>query len=136
MCSPIKSLVFIDLEATDLPQFRPAITEISLVACSSEHFENDPGSGTETLPRVLHKLTICLNPVKKIAQPAVAITGLDNFLLENEKIINHETSALIQTFLNNLQQPVCLVAHNGSGFDFPLLANSLKNYYPVSSDYN
>lgn len=129
-----KSLVFLDLEATDLPQYRPAITEIALLACSSDHFENCVGAGTEQLPRVLHKLTLCVNPVRRIAPEAVVITGLDNFLLQDENILSAKTAKLLSTFLDNLNQPVCLVAHNGNAFDFPLLARSLRECNSVSYD--
>lgn len=131
MSCPYKSLVFLDLEATDLPHARPAITELSFVACSTLHFQTiDPG--TDKLPRVLHKLTICLNPNKRIVPEAVVLSGLDNFLLENELALTGNTVRLLSSFLDNLQQPVCLVAHNGTGFDFPLLAKSFKEYNMVT----
>lgn len=150
MSSTYKSLVFFDLEATDLPHSRPAITELSFVAvslfvyhpfernhndfdfqCSSDHFENC-SPGTPILPRVLYKLTLCVNPMKKIVPEAVVITGLDNFLLQDEDVFNAKKVRLLSTFLENLQQPVCLVAHNGNVFDFPLLARTLNEMNTVS----
>lgn len=132
MPCPYKSLVFFDLESTDLPHSRPEITEISFVACSTDHFENID-AGTELLPRVLHKLTICLNPVKKIVPEAVVLTGLDNFLLADENAMSPNTLKQLVCFIENLQQPVCLVAHYGTGFDFPLLARKFKENKMVSS---
>lgn len=126
-----KSLVFFDLESTDLPQFRPCITELSLVSVSTSHF--DDCSPRDQLPRVLHKLTVCVNPIKTIAPEAVRITGLDNFLLQDENIFNVKTAKLIQGFFAVLQQPLCLIAHNGSGFDFPLLARTLSVFNMVSN---
>lgn len=49
------------------------------------------------------------------------MTKLDNELLENEKKFDRNTLKLILCFLQQLQQPVCLIAHNGDKFDFPLL---------------
>lgn len=129
MCSPFKSLVFMDLEATTLPQFRPEITELSFLACSTDHFVN--ASATD-LPRVQHKLTLCVNPVKRIAPEAVLITGLDNFLLQNENVLCAKNLKLISNFLDCLQKPICLVAHNGKGFDFPLLAQNFQEWHMVS----
>lgn len=58
----IKTLAFFDLETTGLPSFenyKTKITEISIVACSLKHFlETLP----ESVPRVLHKLSLCCNP--------------------------------------------------------------------------
>lgn len=52
--------------------------------------------------------------------------GLDNFLLENLNKMDTNTIDLINCFINQLKKPVCLVAHNGNKFDFPILARHLK----------
>lgn len=70
--------------------------------------------------------------MKKIVPEAVVITGLDNFLLQDEDVFNAKKVRLLSTFLENLQQPVCLVAHNGNVFDFPLLARTLNEMNTVS----
>lgn len=100
---PYKSLVFFDSESTDLPHARPAITEISLVACSANHFENICG---QLAPRVLHKLTLCVNPGQRVNPEAVILTGLDNFLLEDENRLDIKTLRLLTGFIEHLQQPV------------------------------
>lgn len=105
--------------------------EFISLQCSSDHFENC-SPGTAILPRVLYKLTVCVNPLKKIVPEAVVITGLDNFLLQDEDVFNAKKARLLSTFLENLQQPVCLVAHNGNCFDFPLLARTLNEINTVS----
>lgn len=140
----IKSFVFIDFETTGLPctETRTKITEIAMVACSAQHIlETRKGS----LPRVLHKLVVCLNPMKMIQLGASEITGdfdhsffclrlliitfrnvgLYNDLLEHEKPFQANTTQLLNHFLQQLQSPVCLVAHNGLNFDFPLLQKQL-----------
>lgn len=119
--STIKTVAFFDLETTGLPDlefFRTKITEISIVACSVEHLLATTWNET---PRVLHKITLCLNPYKRIDLKASEVTGLTNELLEHENKFDKNTMNLIECYLFQLQQPVCLIAHNGNKFDFPLL---------------
>lgn len=52
-------------------------------------------------------------------------SGLDNYNLENEKSFSTETGELIKSFMNRLQAPICLVAHNGNKFDYPILRKQL-----------
>lgn len=52
--------------------------------------------------------------------------GLDNFLLENENKFDENFVKLLSHFLLQLPQPVCLVAHNGDEFDFPIIQRQLK----------
>lgn len=74
---------------------------------------------------------MCINPVKKVHTEAVLLSGLDNFMLENENRMGQGTLTLISAFMDNLQQPLVLIAHNGRGFDFPLLARSFKDHNTV-----
>lgn len=118
----IKTFAFIDLETTGLPEHErnlTRITELSIVACSSEHLKE------AVLPRVLHKLTICCNPNRNISKVSVSMTNLNNLLLSNEKLFDENAGALIDSFLKQLPPPVCLVAHNGTKFDYPLLQTHL-----------
>lgn len=113
-----KTFAFLDLETTGIPElefFKTKITEISIVACSVEHFLMG------TAPRVLHKLTLCFNPSKRIDLKSSDITGLTNELLEYENKFDENAMTLLEKFLSQLQQPVCLISHNGEKFDFPLL---------------
>ena len=55
------------------------------------------------------------------------ITGLSNDLLENQSRFKPESVNLLKLFLENLPQPICLVAHNGSRYDYPLLQAELVN---------
>lgn len=116
----IKTLAFFDLETTGLPDlefFKTKITELSIVTCSVAEFI-DP---KVTMPRVQHKLTLCFNPFKMVTLKASEITGLTNELLEYENKFDANAMTLLSCFLFKLQQPVCLIAHNGNNFDFPLL---------------
>uniref|UniRef100_A0A182JHX3 Uncharacterized protein n=1 Tax=Anopheles atroparvus TaxID=41427 RepID=A0A182JHX3_ANOAO len=116
----IKSFVFFDLETTGLPEyehFKTKITELSMVACSKEHLLECVAE----LPRVLHKLSLCFNPARLISIGSSHVTGLYNDLLENEGKFDGSAAEMVKLFLDRLQKPVCLVAHNGSKFDFILL---------------
>lgn len=123
--SSFKTFAFIDLETTGLPSLefnRTKITQISIVACSVEHILDTK----DKIPRVLHKLSMCFNPRKLIKLECSEITGLTNELLEKEKRFDENSVDLIANFLTHLQQPVCLVAHNGNRFDYPILKSQCK----------
>ncbi|XP_065094123.1 three-prime repair exonuclease 1 [Ochlerotatus camptorhynchus] len=120
----LESFVFFDLETTGLPGLQmPKITEISLIACSKKHLLNTKRG---ELPRILNKQTFCLNPQRVIHPKASETTGLYNDMLENESRFDENTAKLIALFLQRLQSPTCLVAHNGNRFDFVILKKELE----------
>ncbi|CRL08316.1 CLUMA_CG021381, isoform A [Clunio marinus] len=124
--SKIKTLAFFDLEATGIPALefnKTKITELTIVACSVEHMIQAKASD---IPRVCHKLSLCFNPFKLISHKSSEITGLTNELLEHENKFDKNALNLVECFLFKLQQPVCLVAHNGKKFDFPLLKTQFE----------
>lgn len=102
---------------------RTKITEISLVACSAAHLQV---TKMGDLPRVLHKLTLCINPFKRISYKAEELTGLNNDLLEHEQKFDKNTAETLSRFLFHLQKPCIIVAHNGLHFDFPVLKRMLE----------
>ncbi len=53
------------------------------------------------------------------------LTGLDNYNLSEQSTFNKNTGDLIKNFLSCLPTPVCLAAHNGNAYDFPLLKAEL-----------
>ena len=139
----IKTLVYFDLEATGLKSSgKPRISEISLVAVNTqdvldlnlrilEHVKkiknDDYMLQTECLlPRVLNKLTICVYPMAIIMPQVSSITGLDNYNLTGQARFDKNTGDLLNIFLERLPSPVCLVAHNGNFYDFPLLKAELE----------
>ncbi|XP_063792381.1 three prime repair exonuclease 2 isoform X2 [Pseudophryne corroboree] len=132
MGSLVRTFIFLDLEATGLNQDDPKITEVSLVAVHVSSLRNPvhDDSGKLQLPRVLDKLSLCVDPGKPLTQKAAEITGLSNEQLTTcEKQLFEET--LINTvneFVNRQAQPVCLVAHNGFSYDFPLLKAELLQH--------
>ena len=139
----IKTLVYFDLEATGLRSSgRPRITEISFVAVNYEslneiniqiekYLENrnnqDNAVNLEGLfPRVLNKLTLCVYPMATILPEVSDITDLDNYNLSDQTRFDASTGDLLNIFLERLPSPVCLVAHNGDFYDFPLLKAELE----------
>uniref|UniRef100_A0A182Q4Y8 Exonuclease domain-containing protein n=1 Tax=Anopheles farauti TaxID=69004 RepID=A0A182Q4Y8_9DIPT len=120
----IKSFVFFDLETTGIPEhehFRTKITELSLVACARDHLLE---SSVEQ-PRVTHKLSLCFNPSRMITLGSSQVTGLYNDLLEKESKFDSTAGELVKLFLDRLQKPICLIAHNGNRFDFILLKQQM-----------
>ncbi|KAM4664406.1 three prime repair exonuclease 2 [Discoglossus pictus] len=125
-----KTFVFLDLEATGLNRDLPKITELCLIAVHRSSLEspvyND--SGDLQPPRILDKLCLCVDPLKPLTETASRITGLSNEnLTTNEKSsFDPNLIKLVNEFLHRQAQPVCLVAHNGYFYDFPLLKTELQ----------
>jgi len=133
---PIKTFVFFDLEATGLPSNTqpPRITELNLKAVDVEHFTSlkellqiyeEFSQLEEIFPRVINTLNLCFNPGAMVPDIVTDITGLSNDLLENQSRFKAQTVQLLKLFLENLPQPICLVAHNGNRYDYPLLQAEL-----------
>lgn len=122
MCSKFKTFAFLDLETTGLLGYwgsMPKITELSIIAIPTETLINHEVDKNNL--RVKHKLSLCFNPMKMIDVDVSKITGFTNEMLEKENKFDASTIELIRKFLDHLQKPVVLIAHNGDGFDFKLL---------------
>ena len=52
---------------------------------------------------------------------ASELTGLKTEVLAKQPLFDEDSVTMINLFLKRLPGPVCLVAHNGDKFDFPLL---------------
>ena len=136
--SKIKTLVYCDLEATGLKNCgRPRITELSLVAVNTEsildlnkmlisHLQKYPNKVEILFPRVMNKLTVCVYPMATIRPEVSVITGLDNYNLSGQATFDRNTGELLNSFLDRLPAPLCLIAHNGDLYDFPLLKSELE----------
>nr|XP_006625467.1 PREDICTED: three prime repair exonuclease 2-like [Lepisosteus oculatus] len=122
-----QTFVFVDLEGTGLD--RPRLTELCLTAVHRYSLENPPhpAGGAPALPRVLDKLCLCAYPNKPVCPRAARLSGLSNEnLTENGKPgFDGAAVTLIRAFLQRQAPPVCLVAHCGSRYDFPLLRTEL-----------
>lgn len=47
-------------------------------------------------------------------------------MLEKNKKLDGNTVNLMNCFFNQLNAPICLVAHNGNDYDYPILKRQLK----------
>nr|CAH7728705.1 unnamed protein product [Callosobruchus chinensis] len=120
----IKTFIFFDTETTGLPCYennKTRIIELSLIAVQSNHLR------LSVYPRVQNKLSLCFNPWKLISAEAEKMTGLSNFKLEEQQKFSGATVEMINTFVKHNTPPVCLVAHNGSRFDFPILRKEIND---------
>lgn len=77
------------------------------------------------LPRVQNKITVCFDPDRKISHGARQITGLNNNMLADQNYFDDNAMSLLRCFMSHLMGPICLIAHNGRCFDFPLLKKEL-----------
>lgn len=53
---------------------------------------------------------------------------MDNFLLERENGLDENAVQMILNFIVHLPAPVCLVAHNGWVFDYPIIKKSFNKF--------
>jgi three prime repair exonuclease-1 len=139
----VRTLVYFDLEATGLKSSgKPRICELSLLAVNIQDVldlkmtlidyldkgksENDFLQARSLSPRILNKLTLCVYPMATIVPLVSDLTGLDNYNLTGQSKFTKNTGNLINSFLALLPSPVCLVAHNGNAYDFPLLKAEME----------
>ncbi|KAM9100437.1 three-prime repair exonuclease 1 [Sarcophilus harrisii] len=131
---PMETLVILDLEATGLPFSQPKVTELCLVAIHRHALEGPqaaPPTGAPCQvpppPRVTDKLCVCVAPGKACSAAASSLTGLNTAMLTAHRRPRFDSGlgGLLQAFLQRQPPPVCLVAHNGDRFDFPLLQAEL-----------
>ncbi|XP_043934845.1 three-prime repair exonuclease 1-like [Protopterus annectens] len=127
-----RTFVFLDLEATGLPLQHPKVTELCMIAVNRYSLDNPQSTSSFTnpeplFPRVADKLCLYIDPDKPIAPSASTVTRLSNNLLQDnqKKPFNTNVACLLKAFLDRQAQPVCLVAHNGYKYDFPLLKAEL-----------
>ena len=89
---------------------------------TSDRTIEDTSIQVETFsPRILNKLTLCVYPMATIVPLVSSLTGLDNYNLTGQSNFDRNIGNLLNIFLSCLPSPVCLIAHNGSEYDFPLL---------------
>ncbi|XP_078490991.1 three-prime repair exonuclease 1-like [Ciona intestinalis] len=118
-----KTQVYLDLEATGLRQSK--ITELCMVAVTIDSLQ---ASEIGSVPRIVDKLVLLVDPDKTIEDHASSITKLNNQIIEEsfKPKFNAQTSEIIAAFLERQASPICLVAHNGMDFDFPLLKKHIR----------
>ena len=124
----IESYVFFDLETTTIHNAK--ITEICLSAVHvSSLLDTEPG----LMPRIQDKMLMVVDPNAPIEPEASQISGLSNSLISNscKPTFGACTAWAIAQFLNQQSGNICLVAHNGDSFDFPLLKKALDQYFEL-----
>lgn len=62
----------------------------------------------------------------------VIFSGLENEMLMNIKPFTATDAEMLNHFIDRLPSPVCIVAHNGYKFDFPILQKHLHQLNIVS----
>lgn len=131
MTSPqeFQTFVFLDIETTGLPRDQPCMAELCLFAVNRHSLQCpvlDRSQPPEP-PRILDKLTLCIDPQKPFTPKAEEITGLSNQTLEDNCKLDFNGAVVdaVRAFLDRQASPICLVAHNGLRFDFPLLRTEL-----------
>ncbi|PNF41218.1 hypothetical protein B7P43_G01479 [Cryptotermes secundus] len=77
------------------------------------------------VPRVLSKLTICVDPRRSVSKRAAELTHLTNELLQHHSPFDEHLFNMLNEFIERLPQPVCFIAHNGLRFDFPVIQAEL-----------
>ena len=140
----LRTIVYFDIEATGLKNSgRPRICELTFLAVNTsdvlelnekmkEHYTKGKIKDSLflselLLPRIVNKLTLCIYPMATIVPLITDMTGLDNYNLSAQSKFDRSTGDMINNFLSFLPSPVCLVAHNGNAYDFPLLKAEMKN---------
>ena len=89
-------------------------------------FRNSDGIEDICIPRVINNLNLCFNPGALIPDKVSELTGLNNELLKQQSRFSQSTGIVLKSFLDHLTPPVCLVAHNGDRYDYPLLKAELE----------
>ncbi|XP_076800659.1 uncharacterized protein LOC143445442 [Clavelina lepadiformis] len=123
LSSKTETFVFFDLETTDL--LKRKVTEICMIAVNREALES-----AEEIPRVYDKLSLIVDPIINISEGACRISGLTNHLISRsaKEAFNPDTTFTIMNFLQRQAPPICLLAHNGVEFDFPILRDHLTSF--------
>ncbi|XP_012222385.2 uncharacterized protein [Linepithema humile] len=129
----IQTFTFFDLETTGLIQGKvmPKITEIALVAVKRESIYN---CSKNSLPRILHKLVLPINPQKIIPPRVEDMTKLYNEDVQLLQPFECGIYELIMYFLQRLTPPICFVAHNGNRFDYPIFLWELECINKIFDD--
>ena len=132
----------------------PQITQLCLLAVSADSLANIADNNTPRVLNKLHltvsptklvspgamnitgKYFICNGIYEYLLKCCILlhgmlimhtlfVSGLDNAKLSTQKSFSKDTVQLIDSFLSQHPEPICLVAHNGMSFDFPVLKAEL-----------
>ncbi|XP_063366690.1 three prime repair exonuclease 2-like [Cydia amplana] len=135
--APIATYVFLDLGTTGRDAKVDEITELAMVAVNRQHLLDTSDSKSKKL-RVQNKLIRCFKVDKKMTYNAKSNGrgGFKNEDLQHECYFDKSSFPMIDNFLNTLKKPVCLIAHSGGNFDFPILKRYFTKLGVTFSDAN
>ncbi|XP_063540379.1 three prime repair exonuclease 2-like [Cydia strobilella] len=135
--APIATYVFLDLGTTGKDPKVDEITELAMVAVNRQHLLDTSDSKSKKL-RVQNKLIRCFKVDRKMTYYAKSNGrgGFKNEDLQHECYFDKSSFPMIDNFLNTLKKPVCLIAHNGGNFDFPILKRYFTKLGVKFSDAN
>lgn len=72
------------------------------------------------------------NPLADIHPDVVRLTGMTNETLKDEGPIDDNARRELKEFVDGLESPVVLIAHNGVNFDFTFLRRDFGDSFPAS----
>ncbi|XP_046647706.1 three-prime repair exonuclease 1-like [Daphnia pulicaria] len=70
---------------------------------------------------------MCVDPSKEIHPMAATKSKLDNLNLSHQSPFDEDVANTVLSFLNRLKKPMCMIAHYGFKFDFPILKSEIAN---------
>jgi len=160
-CKEKEAMVFYDLETTGLRRDNRFITEICMIATTQDNLLScqmdellqncdkivlvvDPGSSIDPDAQSITNLTNqTINRSEKLTFNQGAIQAISSFLSRQSQQItinrsekltfNQGAIQAISSFLSRQSQQICLLAHNGSAFDFPILRSQTQENVNVTS---
>lgn len=124
--SDINTLAFVDIETTGLEE-HDRIWQLCIVAVTVDDFFGE-------VPLEERKsFNHFYNPPSEFHPEAARLTGMTNEKLKNYPAIDDKARKELKEFFDSLKPPTCLIAHNGSKFDFPLLVRDFNESVPTST---
>lgn len=121
--SDFNTLAFLDIETTDLGE-KADIWQLCIAAVAVNDF-----LGEVPLGKVKSFIRF-YNPPSEFHPDASSLTGMDNKKLKDYPSIDDKAREEFQHFLEQLDVPICFIAHYGIKFDFPLLKRDFGDSFP------
>ena len=131
-CNRKETMVFFDLETTGFRKDNRFITEICMIATTQDNLLS---CQMDELLQNSDKIVLVVDPLSTIDSKAQSITQLTNHNIKRSEKLAFKQEAIraISSFLSRQSQQICLLAHNGSTFDFPILRSHTKENLSVTS---
>jgi len=131
-CKEKEAMVFYDLETTGLRRDNRFITEICMIATTQDNLLS---CQMDELLQNCDKIVLVVDPGSSIDPDAQSITNLTNQTINRSEKLTFNQGAIqaISSFLSRQSQQICLLAHNGSAFDFPILRSQTQENVNVTS---